>query len=75
MLKLTDSERDNMREARNRTAIIQKASGLFSISEFRAFDAGFIAGLSHNQVKLDKLIVFIKAELTMGDSEIEEILQ
>ena len=72
MAKLTDSERNNMREIRSRTATIQKASGLFSISESRAFDAGFIAGLSYNQTKLDKLVAYIKGTASYG--EIEEII-
>ena len=70
--QLTDSEHKAFIQARYE----YEESTLFSKPDTRAgFSAGFIAGLSYNQVKLDKLIVFIKAELTMGDSEIEEILQ
>jgi len=67
--QLTDSEHQAFTQAR----LEYENDTLFSKPNTRAgFSAGFVAGLSHNQAKLDKLISFIKGEVTRG--EIEEIL-
>ncbi len=63
--QLTDSEKTYMIEA-------HYIADVKSSAKADNFEAGFIAGLSCNQVKLDKLISFIKGEIPQ--SEIEELL-
>lgn len=64
--QLTDSERHFMIEA-------HYVANVKSTAKADNFEAGFVAGLSHNQAKLDKLIAFIKGEILYA--EIEEIVK
>jgi len=67
--QLTDGERESMEQAR--LEYVPYYTG-YEIEEKQGFRGGFVAGLSHNQAKLDKLIAFIRGEITQ--SEIEDLL-
>lgn len=66
MRELTDSESKAYRQVYN---TFLEAS---ITNDTNRFKAGFIAGIDYQQTKLNKLIAYIKGEVTR--SEIEEIL-
>lgn len=74
MRKLTDSELNTL--ALGRTELfnnLDKTESNYTLLLLNTtYRNAFAAGLSYNQAKLDKLIAFIKGEITR--SEIEEII-
>ncbi len=69
--QLTDGEQETMEQARRE--YVPYYAG-YEIEEKQGFRAGFIAGLSYNQVKLDKLTSML---IAAGVSEgiIKSVLQ
>jgi len=72
--QLTDNERTYMNQARTDLFDgVDLESIKPEIANSASFRSGFITGLSYNRAKLNKLIAFIRGEITR--SEIEDILE
>lgn len=69
MRKLTDSERQAMQVPLREFWI--KRDGLLP-KETRAFEAGFVTALDHQQAKINTLLAFVNGKITRR--ELEEVI-